>query len=207
VKPGWVLSHANRWRTTQGAAARYLAKANKSARRKGFADAEARLRADAQFAWTIATKMAGLYPAAFVALAAQLVFGADAADAGGQLVAAEGRVMHLSALSAPKYEEFIYYIGFPTMLFMAALCFMMGCCTGSVCSPFALLWCFARRCFKALVAFTEPLESPNQGATRKRHVGVMSQCTYAWYSSDPRFYAGNQGFRQAGEVSIEEVPE
>ena len=215
VKPGWILDNARRWRTTAGKATRLMAKANKRARRMGYADAEARLRADAVFAWNAATRMAGRYPAAFAAIAAQLCFGADATARDDAVVVAEARGSNLGLVSrgsnlglivppAPNYQT-VLFVGLPTLLCIAALCFLMGCCTGSVCSPLALARCCARRCMRALAAFIAPPGSLGQCVKRRRNVGVMSPCTYTWDSPDPRFKAGNQGFRRAGEVSVEEV--
>jgi hypothetical protein len=60
----------------------------------------------------------------------------------------------------------------------------------------------ARRCYRAAGAFfTEPATPPSKPLART--VGTMSQCQYTWDANVPRFRSENQGFRRAGEVTIE----
>jgi hypothetical protein len=185
----------------------------------GFQSAEDRLSRDRSYAWLIVSRMAGTYPAAFVALAARMARGADAAAQGLELVPVEagergdlpvslpwlggsGRGDLLVGLMPPEAATFVIVVGLPALLFVAGAFFLMGWCTGGLCNPFALVRCCARRSGRALRAFcfagTEPVAE-----TRVRHVGVMSMCQYTWYDNNPRFVHGIQGFRRAGEVTVD----
>ena len=43
----------------------------------------------------------------------------------------------------------------------------------------------------------------NPGVTLQRSVGVQSQCTYIRDTLNPRFQAKENGFRRAGEVTVD----
>ena len=179
-----------------------MRKCEKSAYNKKFSCAADRLRKDPGFCANIVRDGPGRYPDAFVQLAiACLALFPQAADASvavnvtkaysGTPVLAQYWVDHRDS-GVHALET--YRVSYLVTLFavIAVAFFFMGCS----------FRCCTRRLARGFGAFImEAPAAPNKPKTRT--VGTMSQCTYTWDSNAPRFKADNQGFRRAGEVTIE----
>ena len=150
---------------------------------------------DAEFCENVLDDGPGKLPNSFIRLAAACLAlhqaaGADAtavvvkshsAPFGGSSLAIEG---HSS--EAPWVSTLVILVA------TVAFAFICGCYFNSC----------ARRCIRAAGAFfTEPANSPSKPTTRT--VGTMSQCQYMWDLNTPRFRSETQGFRRAGEVTVE----
>jgi hypothetical protein len=179
-----------------------MRKCEKSAYNKKFACASDRLHKDPGFCANIVRDGPGRYPDSFIQLAiACLALFPQVADSAVVMNLTE---VHSGTRVPAHYwvdrrdsgvhslETFRVSYLVTLIAVIAVASFFMGCS----------FKCCARRLTRSFGAFLmETPAPPNKPMTRT--VGTMSQCTYTWDSSVPRFKADNQGFRRAGEVTIE----
>jgi hypothetical protein len=73
-------------------------------------------------------------------------------------------------------------------------CCALGCGCGISLRP------MSRALWRGLVAALTGGRS--ESSVWVREAGVMSQCHFEWDAPEPRYRAGNQGFRRSGEVEV-----
>jgi len=169
----------------------------KSAAKKGYANAGDRLRKDKIFCENIIRDGPHRLPPAFVQLAIICLATFPAAEAGA-VVKVYGPKS--GGYSLPQFGLITEREGYSSEAFLLSiivtltLIMITMCCGG----------CCFRRLTRAIRAFfTTPAPDPVKKPKAKRHAGTMSQCTYQRDLNTPRFRADNQGFQRAGDVTVE----
>ena len=169
----------------------------KSAAKKGFANAGDRLRNDRVFCENIIRDGPHRLPPAFVQLAIICLATFPAAEAGAVVKVFDPnagghspvRFGLIAGIEGHSSEAFLVSI-----IVTLILVIITTCCGG----------CCMKRLMRAIRAFfTTPNPDKPVITKTKRHVGTMSQCTYQRELNAPRFRADNQGFHRAGEVTVE----
>jgi len=161
----------------------------KSASKKGYANAGDRLRNDRVFCENIIRDGPHRLPPEFVRLAIICLATFPAASAGTVVKVYEPqgggnslpKVGLITGGEGHSSEAFLLSIIVTLILIMITMC-CGGCCF--------------KRLFRAARAFfTAPTHDPIKKQMARRHVGTMSQCTYQRDLNTPRFRADNQGFK------------
>jgi len=169
----------------------------KSAAKKGYANAGDRLRRDKTFCENIIRDGPHRLPPDFVQLATICLATFPPAQASAVVKVYEpGTGGHppvpygfVAGNEGHSSEVFLVSI-----IVTLSLVIIITCCGG----------CCATRFKRAIYAFfTTPAPVQAKKKTTRRHAGTMSQCTYQRELNAPRFRADNQGFHRAGEVTVE----
>ena len=180
---------------TDGQAKRaHILKSEKSARRKLYNNARERLRYEPDYCRTVLADGPGRLPDSFVRFAAACLAMHQAAGVDATAVVKSHMAPYGgSSLAIQGYSSETSLM--PTIVILiatVAFAFICGC---------HFRFC-ARRCHRAVSAFlNEPATPPSKPLART--VGTTSQCQYTWDNSVPRFRSENQGFRRAGEVTVD----
>jgi len=173
-----------------------MRRVEKSASKKGYANAGDRLRKDKTFCENIIRDGPHrLPPALRLAIICLATF--PAADAGAVVKVYEPKGGGHSLLKVGLITEGEGYSSEASLLsiIVTIILIMITMCCGGC--------CFKRLSRATRAFFTTPTHDPIKKPTAKRHVGTMSQCTYQRDLNTPRFRADNQGFKRAGEVTVE----